>query len=39
MGNESSNGEADARAVIAWVYGDDKEAQDLSYITIPSRQW
>lgn len=39
MGNESSNGEADARKVIAWIYGDDKDSQDLPYITIPSRNW
>ena len=39
MGNESSNGEADARQVISWTYGNDKDSQDLPYITVPERRW
>ena len=40
MGDESDDGRADARSVVAWVYGSDgKDKQELPYITMPANKW
>ena len=40
MGDESDDGRADARSVVAWVYGSNgKDKQELPYITVPANKW